>query len=122
MDHTKGELELGDIYPWELWIEAKEGNVHIADVHGNKAARIANAERLALCWNTHDALLEACKAWKLAVKGSGLFTKDLGAEILVDVAIKETIAAIAQAEPQPVEPDNRTQLTKLNDLFKRVDS
>ena len=57
-EHTPGELERNEIKGWELWIGA---NYHIADVHGQLYARRANALHLCRCWNSHDALLEACK-------------------------------------------------------------
>jgi len=56
-EHTPGELERNEIKGWELWIGA---NYHIADVHGQLYARRANALHLCRCWNSHDALLEAC--------------------------------------------------------------
>jgi len=62
-EHTKGLLERNAIKGWELWIGA---DYHIADVHGQLDIRRANALRMITCWNSHDKLLEACKAFLAA--------------------------------------------------------
>ena len=82
--HTPGKLERNSIRGWELWVGA---DYHIADVHGNIDSRRANALHIVKCWNSHDALLEACKFAKAQIR-RGSHKK----------ALPILRAAIAQAE------------------------
>ena len=59
--HTPGPLivqKIGNDYDQHvLYAEGGDGHTVCNTVYGK-----ANAARLALCWNTHDALLDACEA------------------------------------------------------------
>ena len=62
MEHTKGESKIeGDFGQTEetpcCYIKIN-GIVYFQTLCGNDRV---NAERLVLCWNSHDALLAACK-------------------------------------------------------------
>lgn len=60
--HTKGKIQ-PEQHGWDqLWLvtEKAEGRHAVAQVMVKTAGEgYANAARLALCWNTHDQLLEA---------------------------------------------------------------
>jgi hypothetical protein len=58
MTHTKGKLEREGSY---LVIR---GTCFIANVVSDKKEWLNNADRLALCWNNHDKLVEALEATK----------------------------------------------------------
>ena len=90
MGHTKGKLETSSY----------EGGWDCLRIDNEIIFKLAlnnpdNAARAALCWNSHDALLEACEAWERAIKHGDLKTIDLGTEMLADEAIEKTRAAIA---------------------------
>ncbi len=99
-EHTKGKIEFGKTSEPILIVggESKQyiANVRLHQTGGGVIAsameeiRQANAERLVLCWNSHDALLEACKA----------MVKDepFGITPYFDEAMEKVKQAIAQAE------------------------
>ena len=65
MEHTKEKLQIYNTYDYDIILftntePALEGG--IALVQGNTEQSEANAARLALCWNTHDDLVEALEA------------------------------------------------------------
>ena len=86
--HMPGKLERNSIRGWELWIGA---DYHIADVHGQLESRRANAKHLVKCWNSHDALLDACKAAEIML---------LQSNWLGDPRMNIVHAAIEQAEKE----------------------
>ena len=106
-EHTKGEvtIETPCGFPYSgLYIVPvirKDFPFHIAEIRQlrEREESEANAERLVLCWNSHDDLLIACEAWERAVKKGEIMTKDLGTEMLIGDAIELTKAAIAKAQP-----------------------
>jgi len=67
MSHTKGELEVfANSFGQRILVRAKGKGFNVAycgdDYDGfSLQEQEANAERLALCWNSHDRLLAACK-------------------------------------------------------------
>ena len=69
MEHTKGKLEANcDSYHETISIDSAEDVVcvfwHLDEETHNRFEyenAKANAERLCLCWNSHDALLAACE-------------------------------------------------------------
>lgn len=64
MSHTPGPIHVGDldcgaVYLWDEGEENFIGSASCEDV-GSEACQ-ANAHRIALCWNSHDALVKAIK-------------------------------------------------------------
>lgn len=101
-EHTPGKLEILDGFGQDgkgncryyIGYE-KQIQPRFCTIGGNDKA---NAERLVLCWNAHDALLEACEAWKTAVTKGEMKAKGLGSEMLVGDAIEKAKAAIELAK------------------------
>ena len=64
--------------------------------YATEEQNIANAERVAKCWNSHDALLEACKAVKQCLE----LIDDGSGKITSGCVFQQLQAAIAQAEKE----------------------
>ncbi len=66
IEYTKGNM-IAETYPaispdWNIKVDNGDGTfIHIAIIGDYEGNAKANAERLALCWNSHDALLEEVK-------------------------------------------------------------
>jgi len=99
MGHTKGELQIkitiDEMYVYH-WNNGEKFLIEAFHRPNTKEQAIIN--HLALCWNSHDALLDACEAWERAIKHGDLKTIDLGTEMLAGEAIEKTKAAIAAAK------------------------
>ncbi len=101
MEHTKGELE---IMPYTRrdghnirWVKDKKGK---AICQTFKPRAEANAERLVLCWNAHDKLVEFYKM----MKGRHLSAFPEGGEYcVVCKQIKAIDEAISKAKPDSAE-------------------
>ena len=72
MSHTKGELKTGNTTDHNIMLVCGKNGKYVCSVRvkqtgggaiaeAMESERIANAERLVLCWNSHDALLAACE-------------------------------------------------------------
>ncbi len=72
MSHTKGELKTGNTTDHNIMLVCGKNGKYVCSVRvkqtgggaiaeAMESERIANAEHLALCWNSHDDLLAACK-------------------------------------------------------------
>ncbi len=101
MEHTKGKLRTGlfcrifDSSDKSIARCAGDGSSY------GLATNEANAERLVLCWNSHDALLEACKDIKIRIAFIGYPSEPMnehGPDWSKEIALLEQ--AIAQAEPK----------------------
>ena len=100
--HTPGKLEAKPIsgpghgHDWVVMA----GNIVIATFNRKDYPEWnkANAERLVKCWNSHDALLDACRAWEKAVTSGSLAACDLGSEMLAGEAVELTKAALELVE------------------------
>jgi len=93
--HTKGKIQ-PEQHGWDqLWLvtEKAEGRHAVAQVMVKTAGEgYANAARLALCWNTHDQLLEAlesmCSVWVTVCNSKGWDTEHMSQYVEARAAIK----------------------------------
>jgi hypothetical protein len=70
-----------------------------SQIPDNPERELADAERIALCWNSHDALYEALEAWESAFKAYAPIRIEGGlpVEMSLGRAITLSIAALAAA-------------------------
>lgn len=106
MEHTKGKLKVfngtdifTDTHPLGHGdIQICDCNIHKkildTDVELSYIEAEANARRLVACWNSHDMLLDACKAIQFARVAYQQEGKDFNESELNDMLDK----AIAEAE------------------------
>lgn len=110
MEHSKGELEV--VYTGGVALGAGfaedigKSHIHCFRMICNTADKRhrdyhvpkinANAKRLVLCWNTHDELVEALKAFRQAIKLGDVETQDLGTEMLMGEAIEKARKALVK--------------------------
>lgn len=93
--HTKGKIQ-PEQHGWDqLWLvtEKAEGRHAVAQVMVKTAGEgYANAARLALCWNTHDQLLEAlqgmCSIWGTVCNSKGWDPEHVSQYVAARSAIK----------------------------------
>ena len=99
MSHTKGELEVfANSFGQRILVRAKGKGFNVAycgdDYDGfSLQEQEANAERLALCWNSHDKLLEACKVLYKIIVANDVLPKSVS-------YMKEAKAVITEAEKE----------------------
>ena len=79
--HTPGKLHTRARLAVSGSMLCSDAGIIGAEVHGisagmDKESSAANADRLALCWNSHDALLAACKALPLSKFGIDMSSSD----------------------------------------------
>jgi len=120
MSHTKGKMRSDGIHVYigDKCIAEMDAAYHFdwdkPNAGGGKGCSVAqispdemkdNAARIALCWNSHDKLLEAAKELLRAKKifdGLDASNPDCGPEVLrYEMAVSKLKAAIAEGEPPP---------------------